>query len=680
MPIAISQAASTGQAHGAPAHGQRSDHVSSGSSDRDGFFRHHGLWAPGIRLFRRLGFNAKAGVITLTFLLPITVLGWNYFASQAELIAFSAKEQDGSAYIHEAYALLPLLTQARRADGAEAHGDAKTLAELRARIQEALGRLQTAEAAHGPDLGTGTAHQGFVALAQSLLANDTTGEVHRAAANSALQALVELIAAASDGSNLTLDPDIDTYYLMDATMFRLPAMIDAADQVGTQGAAVLTQGSLAPDVQRRLIEQTATLVNGLSGLKTSVAKTQAGNASVKQRVQAQEAAQAVTALVDLLERHVLPEEGVRGQAAELREASRQAEAALLRLSEQTASSMDNLLAARVGRIVSARNVTLVLVCVSLLVAAYLFTAFRKVLQGGLREVAFHMERIRDGNLTARPHAWGADEAAMLIRSLSQMREAMQGLVSQVRQTTDGIVVASGEIAAGAADMSGRIEQSASNLQHTASAMEEISAGVRNNETAVSSAADIAQTNAQAAQRGGEVVEALIVRMQRIDASSSRIQDIIGTIDGIAFQTNILALNAAVESARAGEHGRGFAVVAAEVRALAKRSSDAAREIKSLIADSVMQVQGGMDVARQAGTLMATVVQSSDAVTRHLHEAVAGAHEQTLGIASTTLAMQELDATTQHNASLVEQTSCAAAALRDQAQALAAQVARFTLSA
>jgi methyl-accepting chemotaxis protein len=676
MPIAISQAASTGQAHGAPAHGQRSDQP---SSDRDGFFRHHGLWAPGIRLFRRLGFNAKAGVITLTFLLPISVLGWNYFSSQAELIAFSAKELDGSAYIHEAYALLPLLTQTRRDEGLEGPGTTGEAASPHARIQQALARLQAAEATHGQALGTTSAHQGFATLAQSLIANQTRGDVHQAASNSALQALVELIAAASDGSNLTLDPDIDTYYLMDATMFRLPAMIDAADQVGTQGAAALTQGSTTPEVQRRLIEQTATLVNGLSGLKTSIAKAQAGNAGVKQRVQAEDATQAVTALVDLLERDVLPEEGVRGEAAALREASRRAQAALLRLSEQTASTLDSLLAARVGRIVSARNLTLVLVCVSLLMGAYLFTAFRKVLQGGLREVAFHMERIRDGNLTARPHAWGADEAAMLIRSLSQMREAMQGLVSQVRQTTDGIVVASGEIAAGAADMSGRIEQSASALQHTASAMEEISAGVRNNEAAVGSAADIARTNALAAQRGGEVVEALIARMQRIDASSSRIQDIIGTIDGIAFQTNILALNAAVESARAGEHGRGFAVVAAEVRALAKRSSDAAREIKSLIADSVTQVQGGMDVARQAGTLMATVVQSSDAVTRHLHEAVSGAHEQTLGIASTTLAMQELDATTQHNASLVEQTSCAAAALRDQAQALAAQVARFTLS-
>jgi methyl-accepting chemotaxis protein len=230
------------------------------------------------------------------------------------------------------------------------------------------------------------------------------------------------------------------------------------------------------------------------------------------------------------------------------------------------------------------------------------------------------------------------------------------------------------------DLSGRTEQSAANLEETAAAMEQIAVTVRNNESTVGEATRIADTNAQAAERGGQIIGQVVQTMQAINGSSSRIGDIIGTIDGIAFQTNILALNAAVEAARAGEQGRGFAVVASEVRALAQRSAAAAREIKTLITTSIEQVEGGTRVVRDAGTTIDEIVGSSRRVRELLAEVANGAREQTTGIAQSAKAVQELDTVTQQNAALVEQTAAAAGSLNDQAVGLAGEVAQFKLPA
>jgi methyl-accepting chemotaxis protein len=626
-----------------------------------------------VRLFRRLGFNAKAAIITLTFILPIAVLSWNYFRAQADQIAFSAKELDGTAYAHAAHALLPVLLEARDATGAQA--------TQAAALREALVALQAREEALGDALGTSAAHRRVHTLAQGLVSTPpATRDEAFTRVSDTLQALIALIAVASDGSNLTLDPDIDTYYLMDASMFKLPAMIDAAGQIGTLGTQVLSAGRSNPTAARRLIEQVAILRNGLEGMHTGIDKALAYNPSLQARIQATSARQAVSELMRQLEASALHPDGVRGQADALRQASRLAVGAMAQLNESVMSALDALIAARVGRAVSARNLTFVLVCVSLLLAVYLFTAFKKVLHGGLREVSRHIDQMRQGDLTAQPRAWGADEAAGLIHSINDMQGAMRQLVTHVRLSADGIVVASRDIATGAQDLSRRSEASAAHLEATASAMEQVSAGVRHNADAVAQASQMAQHNAQTAQRGGEVVEQVVAGMRRIDQAAQRIHDIIGTIDAIAFQTNILALNAAVEAARAGEQGRGFAVVATEVRSLANRTTTAAREIKQLITDSVQQVHSGMAVATQAGRLMNEVVQASAQVTDRLSGAVTGANEQSKGIHASTLSVQELDSATQLNVALVEETATAAQALREQAHTLVAHVARFKLPA
>jgi methyl-accepting chemotaxis protein len=239
-------------------------------------------------------------------------------------------------------------------------------------------------------------------------------------------------------------------------------------------------------------------------------------------------------------------------------------------------------------------------------------------------------------------------------------------------------VSSTQISSGAHDLSARTERSAANLEQSAAAMEQISTTVRHTAGSAQDASLIAGANSSVASRGGEIIATMVQTMQGIHASSSRIGDIIGTIDSIAFQTNILALNAAVEAARAGEQGRGFAVVASEVRALSQRTASAAREIKALITTSVDQVASGTQVVQLAGSTIREIVETSQEVNRLLAEIATSADEQSRGVAQTTQAVQDLDNVTQQNAALVEQTAAAAQSLQQQAKSLAVEVSQFKL--
>ena len=301
---------------------------------------------------------------------------------------------------------------------------------------------------------------------------------------------------------------------------------------------------------------------------------------------------------------------------------------------------------------------LAVVALFLLVAGYLMLAFYRVMQGGLREVAVHLEAITNGNLTTMPKPWGRDEAARLMLTLGEMQISLRRVVGITLDGTAHVQSASGEIAAASMDLSHRTEQTAANLQQTASSMEEIAATVKHTSLRVEEAVTIVRDNATAATRGGQVIGQVAQTMDDIRTSSSKISEIIGVIDSIAFQTNILALNAAVESARAGEHGKGFAVVATEVRALAGRTSTAAREIKRLITASVERVAAGHEITSDAGRTIQDLV---------MGEIATATQEQSSGIALVDAAVQELDQSTQQNAALVEQSSAAAGTLSEQAQ-------------
>jgi methyl-accepting chemotaxis protein len=298
----------------------------------------------------------------------------------------------------------------------------------------------------------------------------------------------------------------------------------------------------------------------------------------------------------------------------------------------------------------------------------------------IREAELLAQAIAKGDLTAQAmHTDGKDEVAGLMRSLAAMRESLSQMVGLVRTTSDNIGTASGEIATGNQDLSSRTEQTASNLQQTASSMEQLTGTLRQSADSARQANQLASSAAEVAARGGHVVSQVVSTMNEINTSSKKISDIIGVIDGIAFQTNILALNAAVEAARAGEQGRGFAVVAAEVRSLAGRSAEAAKEIKGLIGASVDRVEAGSRLVADAGKTMTEIVGSVQRVSDIIGEITAASSEQSEGIGQINAAVTQLDQMTQQNAALVEQSAAAAESLKDQAERLAEVVGTFRLT-
>ncbi|WP_301259496.1 methyl-accepting chemotaxis protein [Eleftheria terrae] len=327
---------------------------------------------------------------------------------------------------------------------------------------------------------------------------------------------------------------------------------------------------------------------------------------------------------------------------------------------------------------AAAIITVVLAAASLAFAAVFGWWMSRSISRPIRGVVEQARAIAAGDLSHALEVNTGGEAGELQQALVDMQESLRSMVSQVRTATDSITTASTEIASGNHDLSARTEQAASNLQQTASSMEQLTGTVNHSAESAQQASALAHSATSAAQHGGEVVSRVVSTMDEITAASRKIADIIGVIDAIAFQTNILALNAAVESARAGEHGRGFAVVAAEVRTLAQRSAQAAKEIKTLINTSVEKVEGGTRLVADAGSSMGEIVSAVQRVTDMIGDIASSSREQSSGIGQVNTAVTQLDHMTQQNAALVEQSAAAAESLKDQAQRLASLVSQFRL--
>jgi len=325
-----------------------------------------------------------------------------------------------------------------------------------------------------------------------------------------------------------------------------------------------------------------------------------------------------------------------------------------------------------------RNVS-VSVAVAVVLAIFLAVGSIRSITRPIAQAVTVAERVAGGDLSAKILVQSHDEMGQLLRALERMQHSLVSTVSAVRSNAHGVAAASAQIAMGNGDLSGRTEEQASALEETAASMEQLAATVKQNADNARQANQMAINASTVAVQGGSVVSEVVQTMKSIDESSHRISDIISVIDGIAFQTNILALNAAVEAARAGEQGRGFAVVAAEVRALAQRSAEAAKEIKQLITTSVARVEQGSVLADRAGQTMSEVVAAIGRVTDIVGEISAANQEQSTGMAQIGEAVTQMDQTTQQNAALVEEMSAAASSLRNQAQSLVAAVAVFKIA-
>ena len=330
---------------------------------------------------------------------------------------------------------------------------------------------------------------------------------------------------------------------------------------------------------------------------------------------------------------------------------------------------------------SVRSAALFALLATLATAAALFGSWlmQRRLAGDLLQAVRVSRSVADGRLNIDVTVTRIDEIGDLQRAQAEMVVRLRDSLQTVQTASRSIDTASSEISAGNADLSQRTEETASNLQQSASSIEQLAGAVRMSADAASKANQLATSAAGVAVRGGEVVSQVVSTMSEIESSSRRIADIIGTIDGIAFQTNILALNAAVEAARAGEQGRGFAVVASEVRSLAGRSAEAAREIKALIGASVERVEAGTMLVREAGGTMTEIVASVQLVAGIIAEVSAAASEQSQDIGKVNGTVAQLDQMTQQNAALVEQSAAAAESLKQQSQRLTEMVGRFALA-
>ena len=496
---------------------------------------------------------------------------------------------------------------------------------------------------------------------------------------------LRLIGDVADRSGLVLDPDAPTYNLIAAVTGPLPRLTELLGQSRALGALYLKRGAMTPTERGHLQALLDQIEQGRGDAERFLSQAIASDAGVAAALAAPRPAaeQALVEATKLVQTQVIAALADASSAASHPEYF---DTMTRHIDTQYAlvqASFSALSSALETRISDARWLLTLLAAVAALAGALTSALMLAIVRQTLATVAVAQaatQALARGELDHPVEVHGRDEIGLLARSLGTAMQSLSLMVREIKSIGDAVGVASAEIAAANADLSARTEQTAANLQEAASAMEELHATVGNNADAARQATQLSGQSSRVAAAGGALVGKVVVTMGEISGSSGKISDIVGVIDGIAFQTNILALNAAVEAARAGEQGRGFAVVAAEVRSLAQRSAAAAREIKALIATSVGTVRDGALLVGQAQQTMNEIVSQAEQVSVLVGAIGSATTEQTEGIGQVNQAVNQLDQATQQNAALVEQSAAAAASLKHQAQRLVDAVGRFRIGA
>lgn len=637
------------------------------------FFRYHGPLAPGIRLFRKLNFPAKVAWISLAFCIPIIFLlnqAWHGIRAEVEQVK---TEQQGVAYIKPIVKLLNAAEARRRnvASGADAiQHDAvhQAFAELETqhqRLGESFGvteLFKTVQSEHNQLLQAGASTDLDAAVKQHTDLIDNT---------------LALLQSAANGSHLVLSPEMDTNSVIWIAAVRGPQQTASLSALRDLGGMALRLNQLSDSGKNQLLQFKALVESTDQAIEASYTQGIRKFPEVDRLIDMKGADDTRDAFMQAVDRMLLGPQ-LQGQPSELMQLADTAIAANNQLMEQLMKRLDERLQERLqqGERKLAWSFGLAVLCIS--VAFYLMLAFYRVMQGGLQEVSGHLAEISRGNLTTAPQPWGSDEAAQLMLTMREMQTTLRRIVGVALESSSNLEIASQEIASGSNDLSRRTEANAASLEETAASMEQISSIIHKTSDTVVEASQVVQQNATVARNAGDVIERVEHTMSDIRLASDKISDIIRVIDGIAFQTNLLALNAAVEAARAGEQGRGFAVVAAEVRGLASRSAKAAQEIQALIQSTVNKVETGHRVVNAATNTIREVVENAGRIDQMIQNIAATTHEQSTGAAQVVAAVQDLDASTQQNAALVEETAAASNALATQAHRLATEISFFKL--
>ncbi|MBI5716766.1 MAG: HAMP domain-containing protein [Burkholderiales bacterium] len=457
-----------------------------------------------------------------------------------------------------------------------------------------------------------------------------------------------------------------------------PALAEILGQMRARGAQYLSKKEMAPEQRATFGMQAGLLQERFNDLRAAFGRSAAADPAVAKALEKPlaEALAASERALRLLDEKLLKAQSLDYPPSQFFGEMTSGVDAQLALFDASMKVLEDELRAREAA--ELRSITIVSLVIGLgaaLVTWILLTITRMTMRAVDNAVSV-ASAMADGDLTRDVKSLSRDEIGQLLGAMHHMQANLRRVVGNVRSGVESLATASGQIAQGNQDLSSRTEEQASNLQQTAASMEQMNATVQQNAGTAQQATQLASAASTAAARGGEVVTRVVETMEEISAGSRKIADIIGVIDGIAFQTNILALNAAVEAARAGEQGRGFAVVASEVRGLAQRSAAAAKEIKSLIGQSVSSVEAGARLVGDAGTTMSDIVAQVRRVADLIGEIDAATKEQTQGIGQVSHAVSQLDQVTQQNAALVEESAAAADSLRQQAARLADVVSVF----
>lgn len=638
----------------------------------------HGLWGPGVLLMRGINFKFKALIIIAIFLVPILWLCGTGYENLDSQVKFTSKERMGVAAMKKfipAYLGLIEMRNATRASlgGLDTSSDYSSASD---KVARALVDFENSMTAEFSELELTKAFsefkQAFEATRKSSNGLDASGRTVFGPVTSASSTLLQSIA---DNSNLVLDPDLDSFYLMNTLVLTMPQMAEDLGQLWGWGSYAIGKRDLNAGELKRYAIWHADVGQALKNGQVYLSKSINFNSHLKSRLDL-----SVFAVVEDFEKYAeeplkLLEKSVG--APEFYKTGKNTLFTLFGFYDSGLVALDNLLQIREDALRTKRDIQSVVAVFLVLVGLYLFYCFFIVTRGGLQLISQHLQEMAAGDLRHTPEQpWGRDEPAVVIGDLRQTYDSLHLLIRRVQHSAQELTTASGEISVGSLDLSARTEAAAASLEEQAAAMEQIGSQVAETASRTQQAALFASANAEVAEKGGRIIGQVAHTMRDIHASSSKISDIISVIDSIAFQTNILALNAAVEAARAGEAGRGFAVVASEVRSLAGRSADAAREIKTLISNSVEAVAAGTQVVEGAGKTMDEVVTNAKKINEFLSEIFLSSQQQASGVEQVGEAIQLLDTNTQKNAALVEETTASAVGLRDQAEALQHQIASF----
>ena len=646
----------------------------------------YGIWALGMRLMGWLRFPAKATIISSAFLLVIAYLGYTVWADYREKVAFARTEQQGvdvlKAFVpfNQELVLARNLTRATLGgfDVGSAYNDARAAADQRfPAIQKVLEQQQDALSLKEPVAALGRL---WAETANSKNGLDASGQ--NTVFAPITKASIELAAHIADQSGIVLDPDVDTLYLGLNQIQVIPDLLENLGQVRAWSTYLAAKAdTLSPEevgkIRLRYVLWDAVLRDKIQTYKKYLQNVTTANASIKSRLDA--------GLADQLEeyRALAYKSVVEGNKVSAADLWSKGGVVFDHIGSTYLAQLDllnELLQKRITGLNAEHGLILAVTLVALALAAYLFWSFYLVTQGGNLLVRRHLQEMSHGDLRNKPGVpWSKDESSQLLDDLRVTYNSLHELIRKVRHGARALHSAASEITAASTDLSGRTESAAASLEEQAAAMEEIGETVTHTAKRADAAANFARENARVAENGGKVFADVVSTMRDIESSSSKIGDIIGVIDGIAFQTNILALNAAVEAARAGDAGRGFAVVASEVRTLAQRSADAAREIKTLISVSLEKVESGMTVVTNAGTTMNQMVSNAGKITSSFDEISRASSEQSTGVSEVARSIADLDRHTQQNAARVEETNAAAGTLTSQADILQNEIANFIVA-